>query len=280
MLRKLRRRLSFANVTSLLALFVALGGTGAYAANEWNSSNIQNETLLGADVRGSNGSPTSTGINGSLTGADISGQPAIVDSDQPFVNGSLTSYDIATNTLTGDDVRDNALKGADIDESTLTGLPGGGIGPPEAWHAVQPGSTTTDRCADPATVAVFCSTQFASNFDPWENYGAPYTTAAFYKDQLGIVHLKGLVKKNTLEITTNAFGRPIFRLPAAYRPATAHVFASVGENHEGAEVVVGRVDVLPDGIVRLVVDCDADLNNCSANGPHVTLDGITFRPSG
>jgi hypothetical protein len=34
-----------------IAMFIALGGTGAYAANEWNGSNIQDGTLTGADIQ-------------------------------------------------------------------------------------------------------------------------------------------------------------------------------------------------------------------------------------
>ena len=37
------------NVVAYIALFFAMGGTGAYAVNEWTGSNIKNETLTGAD---------------------------------------------------------------------------------------------------------------------------------------------------------------------------------------------------------------------------------------
>ncbi|MBA2347471.1 MAG: collagen-like protein [Solirubrobacterales bacterium] len=52
-------KLSFANVTSGLALFVALGGT-SYAAVTITGANVRNGSLTGADVR-----------NGSLTSADV-----------------------------------------------------------------------------------------------------------------------------------------------------------------------------------------------------------------
>jgi hypothetical protein len=47
---RLRRHLSFANVTSLLALFVALGGT-SYAALTITSRDVKNNSLTSADIR-------------------------------------------------------------------------------------------------------------------------------------------------------------------------------------------------------------------------------------
>lgn len=60
----IRRHLTFANVVSLIALFVALGG-GAYAVtnatkNSVTSKSVKNESLKGIDVR-----------NDSLTGKDV-----------------------------------------------------------------------------------------------------------------------------------------------------------------------------------------------------------------
>jgi len=50
---------------SSVAVFLALGGTSAYAVNEWTGANIKDETLTGADVKGR------SGLNGTLTGADL-----------------------------------------------------------------------------------------------------------------------------------------------------------------------------------------------------------------
>ncbi len=53
MLASLRAKLSFANVVSVLALFVALGG-GAYAAGLINSADIQNNSVKSKDVKNNN----------------------------------------------------------------------------------------------------------------------------------------------------------------------------------------------------------------------------------
>lgn len=50
MLQRVRKHLSFANVTALIALFVALG-TGAYAANTINSRDVINNSLKNKDLK-------------------------------------------------------------------------------------------------------------------------------------------------------------------------------------------------------------------------------------
>jgi hypothetical protein len=72
-MRKLRPRLSFANVISLIALFVALGG-GAYAVtlakNSVKSKQIKNGQVKNADL-GANSVDGSKVADGSLDGGDI-----------------------------------------------------------------------------------------------------------------------------------------------------------------------------------------------------------------
>ncbi len=128
MLRKLKSRVSYANVMSSIAVFAVLAGGTAYAAGgtihssdivdgevksvdvgdgEVKSADVKDEslttfdisTMLGADV-----------VDGSLTGADIQ-------------DGSLNSADLANNSVSGSKVSDNSLTGADIDESTLNLAP-------------------------------------------------------------------------------------------------------------------------------------------------------------
>ena len=69
MMRLFRRRLTFANVTSLIALFVALGGT-SYAALTITGKNVKNSSLTGADIKNSSLS-TKDVKNGSLLSQDF-----------------------------------------------------------------------------------------------------------------------------------------------------------------------------------------------------------------
>ncbi len=123
-------RLSYANVVSTLALFMAMGGT-ALAVNEWTGANIQDETLTGADIRGRAATSSTPPVNGLITTYDVAGQAANATYGTPEAPGTLTTYDIADgqirgidlagNTVTGDNVRNASLTGADLTKGTLTG---------------------------------------------------------------------------------------------------------------------------------------------------------------
>jgi hypothetical protein len=104
MLAKLRSHARH-NIVGYLALFVA---------NEWTGANIVDESLTGADVRGKAGTSTTPSVNGSLTTHEIAGQPANAANGSPFVQGSLTTWDIADGTLRSADVLDNSLGAADL----------------------------------------------------------------------------------------------------------------------------------------------------------------------
>ena len=74
MLSKLRQRLTYANVMSTLAVFIALGGS-SYAVTHIGSPEIANNSIRGTDIR----------------------------------NRSLTERDLKRNTLTGRSIRESRL---------------------------------------------------------------------------------------------------------------------------------------------------------------------------
>jgi hypothetical protein len=82
----MRARLTFANVTSVFALAVALGGTGAYAAGLVTSGDIKNGTVKSVDIK-----------NRTIKQKDVRpgglGSAAIRD-------GSITRADLADAVLT------------------------------------------------------------------------------------------------------------------------------------------------------------------------------------
>jgi hypothetical protein len=86
------RRLSPGTLISLLALFVALGGT-SYAAVTISGKNVKNGSLSGADVKNSSLSGADV-KNNSLSGADIQ---KIKSGD--ITNGTLLSKDFKTGQL-------------------------------------------------------------------------------------------------------------------------------------------------------------------------------------
>lgn len=105
-LGRLRRRLSFANVVSLLALFVALGGS-SYAAvrvgsgdivdNSVRSKDLRNDDVRGKDIR-----------NGTVRSRDLR-------------NNSILSRDVHENSLLTGDIRDGNVFSGDIHDGSVTG---------------------------------------------------------------------------------------------------------------------------------------------------------------
>jgi hypothetical protein len=67
---RIRSKLNFANVVSMIALFVALGG-GAYAAAKVNSAGVQNNTLKSTDLKNKKAVKGIDVVDNSLSGADV-----------------------------------------------------------------------------------------------------------------------------------------------------------------------------------------------------------------
>jgi hypothetical protein len=143
MRQRIRSHLTFANVVSLAALFVAMGGT-ATAVTYVVSSNSQvgpgtisghhppsgkHANIIAGSINGNdlNGGAVSAGklapdsvdgskvLDGSLGGSDIG-------------NGSLGGAKIGDGSLSSADIQDNGLTGADINEGTLAEVPSAKVG--------------------------------------------------------------------------------------------------------------------------------------------------------
>jgi hypothetical protein len=95
------------NHLALLALFIALGGTGAYAAGKIGPSGIRKNAIRSQHIK--NGAVTGADVlDGGLTGADLQDQ-------------SITGADVQKSSLTGLDVGDGSLTAADLKAESLTG---------------------------------------------------------------------------------------------------------------------------------------------------------------
>ena len=96
----MRKRVSYANVTATLALAVALGTGGAWAANSIHGSEIKDGTLRGKKLR-----------DGTVPGRKIT-------------DGTVRNKDIAGDTLRGNKIREGTLgKVPDAaDADTLNGI--------------------------------------------------------------------------------------------------------------------------------------------------------------
>ena len=92
----------------------------------------------------------------------------------------------------------------------------------------------------------------------WVNSGGGFSSAAFYKDPLGVVHLKGNPFRSS-------GGVELFTLPAGYRPSQALLMPMAdGDGSGSADLLIqSDGDVLP--------ECHS-AGNCEAG-----IDGLTFR---
>jgi hypothetical protein len=196
-----------------------------------------------------------------------------------YAVGALDGALAGQNTVGSLDIINGQVLGSDIGAGAVGATK---LAAPEAWHPVTAGSTTSDACANAAT-AVFCSLDSGiSSWIPWQNFGNGYAKAGFYKDQLGLVHLKGVVFREQGSVDPNPDTHVIFRLPPAYAPTHTRIFATVGRSEStGLEVAVGRIDVRPDGAVVFEWDCNSNYTQCSAfETGYISLDGISFRRDG
>ncbi len=122
MLRRRLQRPSHPTVVAYLALFVALGGTSAYAANTVFSTDIVDGEVKSVDVG-----------NGEILSADVKDQSLTTFDVSTFlgadvVDGTLTAADLAddsvgfaeiqANSIFGGQVEDHSLSASDISEVT------------------------------------------------------------------------------------------------------------------------------------------------------------------
>jgi S-layer homology domain len=91
----------------------------------------------------------------------------------------------------------------------------------------------------------------------WHNYGNGYSQTGFFKDALGIVHLKGTLFGGN--------GQTAFTLPEGYRPAE-HLILPAGSG----DVIAASLVIFAEG--QLGPFCASGFNNCT-----VGLDGLSFR---
>jgi hypothetical protein len=99
----------------------------------------------------------------------------------------------------------------------------------------------------------------------WSNYGSGFSTAGYWKDSFGVVHLRGVLNYVGSDSPSTAFV-----LPAGYRPALAGLFGVHAFN--GSAFALGRIDITTGGAVQKQVPTGS-LNPTG----YISLDGITFR---
>lgn len=197
----MRPRLSFANVVSVVALFVALGGTAVAASqlgkntvgpkqlkkNAVTTAKVKNEAIIAAKVK--NGTLTGTQIDASTLGVVPSANVAGAASPTGPAGGALAGS-----------------------------FPNPQLKRPEEWRQISRFETCS---VSPSTVS-------------WEAYGGGQATPAYYRDPFGVVHLRGSVK---CPESPSGAGYPIFRLPVGFRPTGGNQYFSVVNNNNEATTI-------------------------------------------
>ncbi len=244
-MRRLRGKLSYANVMATIAVFVALGG-GAYAAAQLQKNSVGTAQLKKSAV---------TGVkvkDGSLSAADIGG--AVISANHATTAGSAaqaTNADSATRATNADSAT-NASRAADADQL------GGSL--PSAY-------IKTSQIGEFILAPHFEHANFGCPFDLtiWHDSSPEVNeVTGYWRDPYGVVHLRGYaIRCGTAETT-------IFTLPAGFRPGKLEHFVAFAENP------TPKTTFVTVGSTGLVVAAEV-----ASNGS-VALDGISFKcaPSG
>jgi glycerol-3-phosphate acyltransferase PlsY len=95
-----------------------------------------------------------------------------------------------------------------------------------------------------------------SLLNSWVNLGGAYSVAGYFRDTLGMVHLRGVIAAGSVWTAV------MFVLPVGYRPSYEAVFPVVSNN------ALGRLDIDTSGNVFM---------SGAGSTAWVSLDGISFR---
>jgi hypothetical protein len=150
--KQIRKRLTYANVMSSIAVFLVLGGATAIAAGQLGKNSVGSKQIK----------------KNAVTASEIK-------------KNAVTSAKIKANAVTTAKIKNEAVTGGKVNEGTLGTVPSAaianGLAPLEATHLVgTPGEPAFESGSKNAP------TEASIGFNP----------VGFYKDHDGIVHLQGV----------------------------------------------------------------------------------------
>jgi hypothetical protein len=161
---------------------------------------------------------------------------------------AVTTAKIKKEAVTAAKIKRGTLTGTQINASTLGTVPNAqhattadSLPPAEPWHQINaPGEPAFEGA--------------------WVNQGEGQTVA-FYKDQVGVVHLRGVAKAEGVTTKT------IFTLPPGFRPAAGPLLP----------FAVACLPCTPGGTGTLLIAQGGPGTVEAPAGESVSLEGVTFR---
>lgn len=242
-MRKRFHRPSPALVISLVALFVALGGTTYAATGGYFILGKANTATSPTGLTAKNaGRALSITQQSTSTGATALGLSVPAGKPPMTVNSGTKVVNLNADKLDGIDSTAFATKAQ------------------EAWHEVGAAGQPPFGFYD----------DNGTHYPLWDNWGGGTNAVGFYKDSVGEVHLQGLVKSLYSEspgCDSPPYGY-IFQLPTSYRPAATQINPALHNS------TLARIDVLNTGWVAICQPSSFSQND------FFSLDGISFRAAG
>jgi hypothetical protein len=158
-LKQIRKRLTYANVMSTIAVFLVLGGATALAAglgkNTVGTKQLKKNAVVAAKIK--NGAVTAAKIGAGAVGTTQLGAGAVASGNlaanavetSKINKAAVTNEKLTDNAVTGAKVQDGSLTGADINQGSLTSVKAAnvygvtfaetGTGSPKILNASDPG---------------------------------------------------------------------------------------------------------------------------------------------
>lgn len=255
----MRERMTYANVTATLALFLALGLGGAYAASKIKSKDIAKSAVTSKAIK-----------DKTVTGKDIKDLTVTADK---LADGSVSAAKIADGGVGAAKIADGAVGSAKIADGSVAA---GDFAPDEAYHVVgAAGEPGFGDGVDGDCIASQAPSAFAAN------------PVSFYRDRNGIVHLAGIPRLShgaggdtlcdSTDVPELLSDFRLFTLPPGYRPANPERFTTSDGGTLSLILIGGAADsattggTLGAGSVILI----------TPTGPgQAYLDGLSFRAAG
>jgi hypothetical protein len=107
--KRIRKRLTYANVMSSIAVFLVLGGASAYAAKKIGSNEIKGNSITTGKIK-----------KEAVAAAKIKNSAVVTNK---LANGAVTSAKLADNAVTTSKIANDAVTGPKVKESSLDEVP-------------------------------------------------------------------------------------------------------------------------------------------------------------